>query len=114
MYFLRWRIEEFFRAIKNIYGFENMRVQSLKRMNTLSWLLQFTMGYQAWLIETQHQNQLFNKVIAEVKSHKNKVSVWLYQISYGISKILMNARTDLYEIMSLSRSRRTHMQLQLF
>lgn len=61
-YFLRWRIEEFFRTIKQVYGFEKMRVQSLKRMNTLSWMLQFTMGYQAYFVETQHQNMLWNTV----------------------------------------------------
>ena len=114
MYFLRWRIEEYFRVIKQVYGFENMRVQTLKRMNTLSWLLQFTMGYQAWFIETQHRNQLFQKVRVESKAYKKKVSCWFYQVSYGLAKILRNARTNLHEILGLSRSKRNRMQLQLF
>jgi len=114
MYFLRWRIEEYFRVIKNVYGFEHMRVQTLKRMNTLSWLLQFAMGYQAWFIELQHNNILFDKIIIEAKSYKKSVSIWLYQVSSGISKVLSYARTNLHELFGLTRSLRNSMQLQLF
>lgn len=113
-YFLRWRIEEFFRTIKQVYGFENMRVQSLKRMNTLSWMLQFTMGYQAYFIETQHQNMLWNTVISSAKAYKKKVSIWLYQTSYGIQKILQKTQQNLHEMLGLLRSNNDRQQLRLF
>ena len=36
LYFYRWRVEEYFRSKKQEYGFENMRVRTLKAMNTLN------------------------------------------------------------------------------
>ena len=36
MYFYRWRIEEYFRAKKQEYKFEDMRIRTLKGMNVLN------------------------------------------------------------------------------
>ena len=35
-YMSRWRIEEYFRFKKQEYGFENMRVRSLKAINNIN------------------------------------------------------------------------------
>lgn len=114
MYFLRWRIEEFFRGIKQIFGFENMRVQSLKRMNTLSWCLQFVMGYQAYFIETQQQNMLLQTVKSISNAYKEHVSIWMYQISVGIQQILHKTHTNLHAFLGLTRTQRNRMQMALF
>lgn len=113
-YFLRWRIEEFFRTIKQVYGFENMRVQSLKRMNTLSWMLQFVMGYQAYFIETQHKNRLWKSVISSAKAYKKRVSIWFYQTAEGIQKILQRAHQNLHEMLGLNRPKLNRQQRSLF
>jgi hypothetical protein len=113
-YFLRWRIEEFFRTIKQVYGFENMRVQSLKRMNTLSWMLQFVMGYQAYFIETQHKNRLWESVISSAKAYKKRVSIWFYQTAEGIQKILQRSHQNLHEMLGLNRPKLNRQQLSLF
>lgn len=39
MYFMRWRIEEYFRFKKNYLGFEDFRVCRLKAMNNLNLFL---------------------------------------------------------------------------
>lgn len=47
MYFYRWRIEEYFRAKKQEYEFENMRVRNLKSINNLNLMLTIHMGYMS-------------------------------------------------------------------
>lgn len=113
-YFLRWRIEEFFRCIKQVYGFENMRVQSLKRMNTLSWMLQFIMGYQAYFVETQQKNMLWQRIIDAAKAYKKKVSIWSYQVAYGIGKVLSKSHQNLHEILELTRTKIDRQLMPLF
>ena len=113
-YFLRWRIEEYFRATKQKYGFENMRVQTLKRMNTLSWFLQLCMGYQAYFIETQRQNALFEKMRCIAQAYKDNVSIWIYQITDALATTFLMARTNLHEVLDLTRTPRDRWQLSLF
>jgi hypothetical protein len=113
-YFLRWRIEEFFRCIKQVYGFENMRVHSLKRMNTLSWMLQFIMGYQAYFIETQKKNMLWKRIIDVAKAYKQKVSIWSYQVAYAIRKVLSKSHQNLHEILGLIRTKIDPQLMPLF
>ena len=47
VYLMRWRIEEYFKFKKQSFGFENLRVQSLKSIRNLDLLLTIAIGYVA-------------------------------------------------------------------
>lgn len=88
LYLSRWRIEEHFRGKKQEYDFENMRVRTLKSMNNLNMFLTIHLGYIAMLADKIDRKLLVMKIIEASKSLRNKVIVWLSQISRGIKEIL--------------------------
>lgn len=45
LYFYRWRVEEYFRSKKQEYDFENIRLRTLKGMNTINIILSIYLGY---------------------------------------------------------------------
>ncbi|MEG1506971.1 MAG: transposase [Bacilli bacterium] len=112
LYFSRWRVEEYFRAKKQEYKFENMRVRTLKSMNNLNLILTIHMGYMSKLIENLDKKLLVTKIIYASRSLKNKIIVWLSQISKGISKILSYAHTGLKEWQKIEK-RDKYKQLSL-
>ena len=97
LYLSRWRIEEHFRGKKQEYDFENMRVRTLKSMNNLNMFLTIHLGYIATLIEKIDSKLLVIKIIEASKSLRNKVIVWLSQISRGIKEILKYCHAGIKE-----------------
>lgn len=97
LYLSRWRIEEHFRGKKQEYDFENMRVRTLKSMNNLNMFLTIHLGYIATLIEKIDSKLLVIKIIEASKSLRNKVIVWLSQISRGIKEILKHCHAGIKE-----------------
>ncbi len=95
IYMLRWRIEEYFKAKKQNYDFENFRVRSLKAINNLNLLVSCVMLHVGILAENINKKLLVIKIIEASKSLKSKAIVWFGQISKGISNILKNARTGI-------------------
>lgn len=112
LYFYRWRIEEYFRNKKQEYGFENMRVRTLKAMNNLNLMLMVHMGHLGMLIEDMDKKLLTMKILERSKSLKKKVLVWFSQISKGISEILKYAHTGIKEYQKMEK-REKYRQLQL-
>lgn len=97
LYFSRWRIEEYFRAKKQEYKFENMRVRTLKSMNNINTLLTIYLGYVGMLVEKIDKKLLTMKIIEASKSLRNKVVVWLSQMARGIKEILSYSHTGIRE-----------------
>ena len=97
LYFSRWRIEEYFRAKKQEYGLENIRLRTLKGINNLNLLLTIHIGHMNILAEQMDKKLLSIKIIVASKSLKNKVIVWMSQFSRGIKKILAYAHTGIKE-----------------
>ena len=93
LYFSRWRIEEYFRAKKQEYEFENIRLRTLKGINNLNLLLTIHLGHINKLAEKINKNLLSIKIIEESKSLRGKVVVWMSQFARGIKNILSNAHT---------------------
>ena len=112
LYFYRWRIEEYFRAKKQEYGFENMRVRTINAMNNLNLLLTIHMGYMSKLIEKMDRKLLTIKIIERSKSLRNKIIVWISQISRGIKNILSYAHTGIKEWQQIEK-RNKNIQLAL-
>ena len=97
MYFYRWRIEEYFRTKKQEYDFENIRLRTLKSINNLNLILTMFMGYIGIKVEKINKNLLTLKIIYASESLRNKVCMWMSQISRGIGKILELAHTGIKE-----------------
>lgn len=111
LYFYRWRVEEYFRAKKQEYEFENMRVRTLKSMNNLNLLLTIHLGYIGQLAETIDKKLLVIKIIERSKSLRNKVLIFISQIARGIEEILKYAHTGVKEYQKIEK-RKKHKQLE--
>ncbi len=112
MYMLRWRIEEYFRAKKQNYDFENFRIRSLKGINVLNKILTCVMLHNGILAEKINKKLLVIKIIEASKSLKNKLLVWYGQISSGIREILKRAHTGIKEWQNIEE-RKKFKQLEL-
>ena len=111
LYFYRWRVEEYFRAKKQEYGFENMRVRTLKSMNNLNLLLTIHLGHIGKLAEFMDKKLLTIKIILRSKSLRNVVLLWLSQIARGIRKILSYAHNGIKEYQKIEK-RKKYKQLE--
>jgi len=112
LYLSRWRIEEYFRGKKQEYDFENMRVRTLKAMNNLNMMLTIHLGYISILTDKIDKKILVIKIIKKSKSLRNKVIVWLSQISRGIKEILKYCHTGIKEWQGIEK-REKYKQLEL-
>ncbi len=112
IYMLRWRIEEYFRAKKQNYDFENFRIRSLKGINVLNKILTCVMLHNGILAEKINKKLLVIKIIEASKSLKNNLLVWYGQISSGIKEILKYARTGIKEWQDIEE-RSKYKQLKL-
>ena len=63
IYMLRWQIEEYFKAKKQNYDFENFRIRSLKGINNLNLLLSCVMLHIGTLSEKMDYKLLVIKII---------------------------------------------------
>lgn len=97
LYFSRWRIEEYFRAKKQEYKFENIRLRTLKGINNLNLFLTIHLGHINKLAEDINRKLLSIKIIEASKSIRNKVIIWMSQFARGIKKILSYAHTGIKE-----------------
>ena len=95
LYFSRWRIEEYFRAKKQEYKFENIRLRTLKGINNLNLFLTIHLGHINKLAEEINRKLLSIKIIEASKSIRNKVIIWMSQFARGIKKILSYAHTGI-------------------
>ena len=111
-YMSRWRIEENFRFKKQQYGFEDMRVRSLKAINVLNRLLMIHIGHIGMLAERINRKLLMIKIIERSKSLKNIAYLWYYQIANGVKNILSYAHKGIKEFQEI-RKKQDYTQLQL-
>lgn len=112
LYFSRWRIEEYFRAKKQEYDFENMRIRTLKGMNNLNMLLTIYLGYMNKLAENMNDKLLSIKIIERSKSLRKKVIIWMSQFARGIKEILSYAHEGIKKWQKIEK-REKYKQLQL-
>lgn len=97
LYFSRWRIEEYFRAKKQEYNFEKMRVRTLKSMNNLNTILTIYLGYIGMLSEKIDRKLMTIKIIEASKSLRRKIIIWLSQMARGVKEILKYCHTGIKE-----------------
>ena len=112
LYFSRWRIEEYFRAKKQNYDFENMRVRTLASMNNLNFILTIYLGMLGKLAEEIDYRLLTIKIIERSRSLRNKIVMWLSQIARGVKEILSYAHEGIKK-WQMIEVREPYKQLQL-
>lgn len=81
-YYMRWRIEEYFKYKKQTFDFENYRVRTLKKMNALN--LMITLAISCIYMITQNSIKLKEDVINISKAIKGEVYFEYYRITEGI------------------------------
>ncbi len=111
LYFLRWRIEEYFKAKKS-YNWENSLVRTMNSMNYLNLFLTISMFHLTILTEKLETNFHSNVILERAKSLREKVLVYLSVMGSGIREILKNARTGIRKWQSIE-TRKKYKQLEL-
>ena len=94
LYFLRWRIEEYFKAKKS-FNWENSLLRTLESMNNLNLFLTMAMTHIAILVEKKDKNFHSNIILERANSIKKEYLVYLSTMATGIVEILKYARTGI-------------------
>ena len=94
LYFLRWRIEEYFKAKKS-FNWENSLLRTLESMNNLNLFLTMAMTHIAILVEKKDKNFHSNIILERANSIKKEYLVYLSTMATGIVGILKYARTGI-------------------
>ena len=87
-YFLRWKIEEYFRCKKQMFQFENFRVRKLRAINALNFYITLCMGFLAHMSMKPETNALKVSIIQKADPVKAKVFFCYYRLAKGIRSIL--------------------------
>jgi hypothetical protein len=90
-YFSRWRIEEYFRAKKQGFKFEDFRVRSLAAINHLNLIVSLCMAFLAHISLKNDCNSIKTDILIAANPLKSKVYFFYYRILKGISSILSYA-----------------------
>lgn len=113
LYFSRWRIEEYFRAKKQEYGFEKFMVRTLEAMNTMNMLLTFLMGYLGTIAERINEKLLGIKLVYASQSLIDNPIVWLSQLARGLGEILYSAKNGIQNFLQIEHRRQLQENYQL-
>ena len=101
VYLMRWRIEEYFKFKKQNFGFENLRVQSLKSIRNLDLLLTIAIGYVAE-ISGKSENIKLRAEIVEVSKRLFGVPNFIYYaVADGIFEVLKAVKSGIGRFFSL-------------
>lgn len=92
LYFLRWRIEEYFN-LKKEYNWENSLLRALESMNNLNMFLTITLAFVSMLVEKLDRNFFSNLILERACSLKDKAIIYMGMMVSGIKEILRYART---------------------
>ncbi len=113
LYFSRWRIEEYFRAKKQIFDFENFRVRKLKAINALNFYIGIAMAFLAHMTRKNAANALIRSVLKVAGSIKDKVQFLYYRISDGIVELMRHAREGIQDWFKPKRPNQMQLRFRL-
>ncbi len=92
LYFSCWRIEEYFRAKKQIFDFENFRVRKLKAIIALNFYIGIAMAFLAHMTRKRAADALLKSVLEAARPIKERALFYYYRISDGIVELIRHAR----------------------
>lgn len=110
-YFLRWRIEEYFKAKKS-YIWELSLIRNLKEIRNLNMFLTIVMLYSNEHIEKLETTFLSNIILERALQLKEKCIVYFGQIAQGIYEILKFAKIGIKKIQNIKHNEK-YKQLEL-
>ena len=113
LYFSRWRIEEYFRAKKQIFDFENFRVRKLKAINALNFYIGIAMAFLAHMTRKDEANALLKSVLEAARPIKDKVQFLYYRIADGISELLRHAHIGIRDWFKPKRPNQNQLHFRL-
>ena len=113
IYFSRWRIEEYFRSKKQIFGFENFRVRRLRAINALNFYLSVSMAFLAKFSMKPETNSLRVAVTECAAPIREKVFFQYYRLAKGIAGILVHANEGVRLWFKTKRPKYRQMRLRL-
>lgn len=113
LYFSRWRIEEYFRAKKQIFDFENFRVRKLKAINALNFYIGIAMAFLAHMTRKKAANALLRAVLEAARPIKGKVLFYYYRISDGIAELMRHATEGIQDWFKPKRPNQMQLRFRL-
>ena len=112
VYFHRWRIEEYFRAKKQLFQFENFRVRSLTAINALNFFLTLAMTFLTW-IGMKTTSSLLRSIIEASQPIKAQAFFLHYRLELGIQQLLSYARIGVKDWFKPTQANRDQYRLRL-
>lgn len=97
-YYKRWRIEEYFKYKKQQFGFENIRVRSLNKINALNTLLTFAISCIESI--TRNSSNLLEFLYKISKSIKQNTYFDFYRITSGMFYLLSHCICGVKNLLS--------------
>jgi len=113
LYFSRWRIEEYFRAKKQIFDFENFRVRKLKAINALNFYIGIAMSFLGHMTRKDAANALLKSVLEAARPIKDKVQFYYYRIADGIAELLRYAHSGICDWFKPRRPNQMQLRFRL-
>ena len=111
VYLMRWRIEEFYRFKKQQFGFENLRVRSLKSIRNLDLLLTVAVGYIGFISEKADERIAVMQLIEQSKRIYGVNKFVFYAIAYGLFVVFSKCRQGIADML---KKKPKSTQLSLF
>ena len=111
VYLMRWRIEEFYRFKKQQYGFENLRVRSLKSIRNLDLLLTIAVGYIGFISEKREKRVIVMQLIEQSKRIYEVNKFVFYAVAYGLFVVFSKCNQGIADML---KRKPKSMQLSLF
>lgn len=102
VYLMRWRIEEYYRFIKQKFKLEDLRVRSLSSIRNLNLIILIASGYISIMSEKYEKNYgIINDIIICSKRIYEEKNFLLYAISDGLFDVLNFSKTGISKFLKL-------------
>lgn len=101
-YYMRWRIEEYFKYKKQSFGFENYRVRTLKKMNALNMMI--TLAISCIFCISTNSYIMKQSIIKYSQPIKQKVYFEYYRITLGIYTLLSHITKNIKHFIKKQKS----------
>ena len=111
VYLMRWRIEEYYRFKKQQFGYENLRVRSLKSIRNLDLLLTIAIGYIGFISEKSDERITVMQIIEHSKRVYGADKFVFYAIADGLFAILSKCKQGISDML---KKKPESMQLSMF
>lgn len=111
VYLMRWRIEEFYRFKKQQFGFENLRVRSLKSIRNLDLILTIAVGYIGFISEKADERIAIMQLVEQSKRIYGVNKFAFYAIAYGLFVVFSKCKQGISDML---KKKQKSMQLSLF